>query len=144
MSLANNDQNVKHNEVTDLKNKVVEIVDKLGVPKNLKGYGYLVDAICLCAENHEYILCPLKDLYQAIAEQHDDRIANIKTSLERALERAWYLGNTDMFKEIFGYSLHDKVKCPSVKKFLFLISKLLLSSDDDSEIDAGLRILEKY
>jgi len=109
------------------------MVDLLGVPKNLKGYGYLVDAICMCVTNQEYVLNPLKKLYQDVAKNYNDRMENIKTSIERALERAWYLGNSDMFNALFGYSVVDKVKSPSVKKFLFLITKQIIANNRENQ-----------
>lgn len=129
-------KNPKVNVSKEQNESIAKYLELLGVPNNLNGFDYLIEAISFCVSDYSYILNPIKYLYIDIANEYDSKMENIKTSIERGLERAWYLGSTEMFEELFGYSIKDRRKCPSVKKFLFLTTKYLTSCDDYNQDDS--------
>lgn len=72
----------------ELEKKVTEVLAKLGVPRNIKGFNYLREAIMLCTEDKKYAHNIVKLLYPTIAQNHSDKPARVERAIRHAIELA--------------------------------------------------------
>lgn len=69
----------------ELEKKVTEILARLGIPRNVKGFGYLRKAIMLSVHDRTFIENITKLLYPTIALEHKGETPN---RAERAMRHA--------------------------------------------------------
>ena len=81
--------------------KATELINKSGIPTNIKGYYYLRDAVILCVENQNGCLISYtKCLCPEIAQKHGATQSSIDRSIRHAINVAW---NTSSY-------IHDNMK----------------------------------
>lgn len=68
-----------------MKNKVINALIEMGVPANIKGFGYIVDAILIFEENEDWVSVKSMALYSKIAKMNGDTY----TRVERAIRHAF-------------------------------------------------------
>lgn len=81
--------------------KATELINKSGIPTNIKGYYYLREAVILCVENKNGCLISYtKSLCPEIAQKHGATQSSIDRSIRHAINVAW---NTSPY-------IHDNMK----------------------------------
>ena len=90
----------------DLKVTTSRLLKELGVPVNLNGYEYLVEAIELVINDKAYIKAICKKLYPTIATQHGVTIGCVERSIRHAIKKSFERGNCDLINKIFGYTIN--------------------------------------
>lgn len=86
----------------NLKIKISEMIKRLGVPTNLKGYDYLRDAIELVIKDKTYLYDTVNSLYPEIAKKYiASSPNNIERNIRTAIEAAWERGNPKIWDEVF-------------------------------------------
>jgi|WetSurMetagenome_2_1015567.scaffolds.fasta_scaffold788080_2 two-component system, response regulator, stage 0 sporulation protein A len=66
--------------------KIVNYLDKLEFKHANRGFGYLIDAIVLSAENPEILDAVCKELYPAVAELHNTTASRVERAIRHAIE----------------------------------------------------------
>jgi two-component system, response regulator, stage 0 sporulation protein A len=66
--------------------KIVNYLDSMGFKHANKGFGYLIDAIVLAAENPEILDAVCKELYPAVAELHNTTASRVERAIRHAIE----------------------------------------------------------
>lgn len=85
--------------------KVTGILDEVGVPSHLKGFQYLLEAICMVAEDITLISSVMKRLYPAVADKFDTVPMNVERSMRNALDAALERGSSEKMSALLGYDL---------------------------------------
>lgn len=85
-----------------IKESITGILDKMGVPKNVKGFNYLAEAIQLAIDENK-----IKLLYSAIAEKYGTNTHCVKNSIAHAVRMTLKKGNKQTLEEIFGKSVNQ-------------------------------------
>ena len=68
---------------------VTEIVRKLGIPANIKGYRYIRTAVMMCMEDPALIESVTGRLYPEIARQYKTTPTRVERALRHAITVAW-------------------------------------------------------
>lgn len=96
--------------------EVRNILNRLNVPPDRKGYSYLADVIRLYCSK-----CNFNDAYDIVAENYDNDRKNVRSSIDRVIEEAWQ-NDKEGFKCMLGYKLDKK---PSVGEVISILSRKL-------------------
>lgn len=112
-------------EIVEIQKQITKVIHDLGVPSNLKGYGYIREGIQLVYYEPNLAHSITRKLYPKIASKFESTIARVERSMRHAIEVSWNRGNWDRMEEIFGYSVSiDKAK-PTNSEFIVTIADML-------------------
>jgi two-component system response regulator (stage 0 sporulation protein A) len=129
--LARNYPNHKSVGSTILETQVINIIYQLGIPANIKGYGYLREAIILVVNNPDIIYALTKELYPAVAHIFDTTASRVERGIRHAITVAWQRMDSGIMKEFFGYRMSFSMTKPTNSEFIATISdRLLLRMND--------------
>lgn len=83
--------------------KTSSLLNEMGIPSHLKGYQYLLDAICLVTEDFSLINSVVKKLYPAIADKHNTQAANVERAMRNTIETALNRGAATNINAALNY-----------------------------------------
>ena len=86
-----------------LQSRLNNVLVRLGVKPNLKGYQYLKTAVTLCLEDREELDGITKRLYPSIAKRHKTSVDKVEHAIRHAIGSAWERGCREDQERIFGY-----------------------------------------
>lgn len=90
----------KKKEFSDM--DYAELMKKIGIPCNIKGYQYIKASIAYVIDVPEAINGITKVLYPDIAKKFNTTASRVERAIRHAIERAWERGNSEFHNEIFG------------------------------------------
>lgn len=89
----------------DVEEMVTEVmIQDLGIPAHLKGYGYTRDAIVMAIYDQETVSSVTKLLYPEVAKLHKTTDQKVERAIRNAIEVSWQRANPDSAKKLFGYN----------------------------------------
>lgn len=97
--------------------KIADLLVRLGVKSNLKGFLYLKTGINRCLDDREELDGITKRLYPAIAKKHKTTAGKVEHAIRHAIEASWMKGNAEEQKLIFGYDAGEE-KRPTNSEFI--------------------------
>ena len=100
---------------------ITELMIKLGMPANLKGYHYIIEALILTISDMERLDKITTRLYPDIAKKYNTIPSRVERSIRHAIESAWSRGDVEIFYEIFGYTIKSETGKPTNSEFIALI-----------------------
>lgn len=95
---------------------------RLGVPAHLKGYYYIRNSILLCCRDMDVATSVTKQLYPVIAKQFRMSTPMVERAIRSAIEASWSSGDTDIYEEIFGYSIKSCRTRPTNSEYIARIA----------------------
>lgn len=108
-----------------LKTEVTKILHQLGVPANVKGYGYLRTAIMMAVKDPALTDAMLAEIYQSVAKEHQSNVGHVYRAILRAINIAWDRGDEIWYVSYFGYEsitlgdvAYNSVKKPTPGEFI--------------------------
>lgn len=105
---------------TTLEEKIMKILDTYGIPHQIKGYEYLIEAIKLVSENKAMSMT--KELYPAIARKKNTEPSRV----ERAIRHAITVAETYEMEADFGIKfVYRKTGKPTNSNFIITIVDFL-------------------
>lgn len=104
-----------HIELTE--RRIADLLVRLGIKPNLKGYQYLRTAIRLCMKDKEELDGITKRLYPAVARKHGTNPDKVEHAIRHAIHRAWENGKAEEQGAVFGYCAKDG-KRPTNSEFI--------------------------
>jgi hypothetical protein len=105
--------------------KLSDVLTKLGITRNYKGYNYLFYAMQLILNNPDRLLLITKWLYPDVAKHFETTPCSVERNLRAVTQMAWER-NPHLLKKIARRELE---RAPTVSKML---SYLLVYLDDES------------
>ena len=85
-----------------LKTEVTKTLHRLGVPANVKGYGYLRTAIMMAVKDTALTDAILAEIYQSVAKEHQSNVGHVYRAILRAINIAWNRGDEYEYMSYFG------------------------------------------
>lgn len=98
---------------------------RYGIPCHLDGWQYLLTALAKILEQPDLLDSMTKELYPAIAADHQATDKQVERSMLYALYQAWNRG--DRFRKLFGPARPNKRRCPTISEFLATLADQLAS-----------------
>lgn len=107
----------------EFETKMIHLLKQCGIPANIRGYGYLKQAI-IYLNDALYIdkntsITMTQELYPAVAEEFDTTPSRVDRAMRHAIEVAFSRGNSNMFDEVFGYSVDPDRGRPTISQFIY-------------------------
>lgn len=106
----------------DLEIHVTEVLRQVGVPARLTGYHYLREAIMMLVDDMEVSHSITKVLYYDVAKKHHSTTEKVERAIRTAVEVSWERGNSQVFEQIFGYSVISGRKKPCNSEYMVQIA----------------------
>ena len=107
---------------TDTEIMVTDVIQKLGIPAQIKGYHYLRTAVLSAIENSQLMECVTKQLYPCVAKKYDTTSSRVERAIRHAIEIAWDRGNAEIINNFFGYTIDTYRSRPTNSEFIALIT----------------------
>ena len=102
--------------------EVRELMERLGITLNYKGFYNAVYAVCLVAEKPERLLLVTKWLYPEVARHYETTVNAVERDIRTVVGIIWR-ENRKALEEIFRCRITVK---PTVSQFLAMITSHLL------------------
>ena len=87
----------------DLQQRLDELLSKIGIRPNLRGWQYLRTAVEMCMEDREELDGITKRLYPDVARKHKTSADIVEQAIRHAIEVSWKNGNAGALETAFGY-----------------------------------------
>ena len=95
-----------------------DLLRRLGVTANYKGFPYTAYAVALCAERPELLLLVTKDLYPQVARQYSTTWPAVERNIRTVVGVAWRR-NPELLGRMAGVGLEAK---PRSAEFLSIVT----------------------
>lgn len=105
----------------DIVGEITKKLHDIGIPAHIKGYSYLREAIMMGYEDIGLLDAITKLLYPEIAKKYKTTPSRVERAIRYAIEVACARGNTEIFNEIFGYTVGEKKGNPTNSEFIATI-----------------------
>lgn len=109
----------------DRRSLIANTLHDVGIPANLKGYFYLLDALELVITNPEAIFSMTQSVYVPIARQHGVQPEQVSHAITRAIDIAWDRGDLNTLQSYFGYTVSNTRGMPTNGEFVSIIGETL-------------------
>lgn len=107
------------------KEMIERMLRRLGVPAQIKGYGYLVEAISLMYDDDTYKRAITKRLYPDIAKKNNTTASRVERNIRHAVEIGMDRGDYEYFAEIFSCTCSADRGKPTNSEFIACLSREL-------------------
>ena len=97
-----------------------DLLVRMGIRANLKGYQYLKTAVQLCRKDKEELDGITKRLYPSVARVHGTTADKVEHAIRHAISVSWEKGSRQEQKEVFGYDA-DSARRPTNSEFILQI-----------------------
>ncbi len=108
---------------TEKEEMLKEIFLKLGVPRHLNGYDYLIKAIMLYADNPNQKF--MDELYPAVGKEFNITGGQVEGSIGHAIKRMWERCPKEMKVRMFGYTISPQKNKPTNSEFITKLAEQL-------------------
>ena len=85
-----------------MKRKAINLLLNMGMPAGIKGFHYIVDALCIMDSNKDYVGGNVVELYAKIASQNKTTSSGVERSVRHAFEKVRKYGNEENVRKYFG------------------------------------------
>lgn len=121
-----------------LQENITDILYKLGMPTNIKGYRYLKDAISMVVENVDLLNSITKELYPQIAIKNNTIASRVERAIRHAIEVTCQKGQLKFINDMFGYTISSNKGKPTNSEFIARIAdKIRLQLQKDGIYRCG-------
>lgn len=108
-----------------LEKEISNTLTYIGIPRNIKGFKYLRDAIIMCTNDPNALNKITKVLYPTIASKNNDTPSRVERAIRHAIETAHTPANISKINSIFSTSYDPSDKKPTNSEIIALISDSL-------------------
>jgi len=99
-----------------------ELLWEVGIPLNVHGYHYLLDAVQLALTLPELCTNLSQQLYPCIAKRYHTSASSVERSIRHAIELAWKRGNLAAANGFFGRSFNLVYEKPTNSEMIALLT----------------------
>ena len=85
-----------------MKMKAINILLKMGMPAGIKGFHYIVDALCLMDSNSDYVGGNIIEIYAVIASRNNTTNSRVERAIRHAFEQVRKHGNPENVNKYLG------------------------------------------
>lgn len=87
-----------------MRNRAINALIEMGVSADTKGFYYIVDAMCMLAENESYVRGNTGALYECIAKKNSASYSRVERAIRHAFQSILTDGNTFMVDKYLSRS----------------------------------------
>ncbi|WP_026575440.1 sporulation transcription factor Spo0A [Bacillus sp. UNC438CL73TsuS30] len=102
--------------------RISEVLHKLGIPANLKGYMFLREAIKMVYSNLESLSGVTKIIYPSIAKKFHTTSSRVERAIRHSIEVGWNRGSIEQLDSVFGNMVNPLRGKPTNGEFIALIA----------------------
>ena len=121
-------------DINDLNKMITRLIQKIGIPANLKGYHYLREAICLAINDQRMLSYITKQLYPTVARKFNTTPSGVEAAIRHSIEIAWYKSDGDILRSQFGYTIYNERYKPTNSELIAIIADELRCSMKFAEV----------
>ena len=114
---GNKEENKENKEKRMIEAHVSDMMRRLRIPANIRGYHYLRDALIMTYGNRDMLEAVTKELYPAVAGLHGTTAGCVERAMRYAIDAAWKNCGTEAGEEFFCRSAKCGKK-PSNSEFI--------------------------
>lgn len=112
-----------------MKALIKQIVNATGLNPTHVGYGYVIEAVIMCYEHPEYLVCKKRGLYPRIADHHNVNDASVERAIHAALDSAWNKYKGNQFYKRVNCKCAPYYRTPTCSEFIGAIYKYISSTE---------------
>lgn len=101
-----------------INNTILDILTELGTPAHIKGHPYLVTGLTLLVKDPNLVHAMTKELYPAIAKEHDTTPSRVERAVRHAVEVTWDRSDLKILDRYFGNTVKSSKGKPTNSEFL--------------------------
>lgn len=116
---------------------IANMLHEVGIPANIRGYRYLLDAVKLAAQNPDAVSSMEESVYTPIADRFFTTPSKVRSAIRRAIEIGWDRGNLDALQAYFGYSVSNTRGMPTNSEFIAIIAEKVRYSELPVAVSGG-------
>jgi len=106
----------------DLRKFTRDILMQIGIPGNVAGFKYLVEAIRIAIDNERTLNSITKEIYPTIANIFNTKPSNVERSMRHAISISWSRERICALNEIFGARYFVENEKPTNSEFIALFA----------------------
>ena len=110
-------------KVKSKEEQAAEILNLLGMPPNILGYNFIIEALVIVSEQPELIHYITKELYPTIAKKYKTKSSRVERAIRHAIHILW-LKNSKTESDVYFNKLFDHAK-PTNSQLIATLSNLL-------------------
>lgn len=105
------------------------ILRELGVPEQLSGHQYLVEAVLLCIKEPDYLRHITAGLYPTVARRCQASAQQVERAMRHAIETAWLRCDLKIADRYFGNTIDPRRCKPVNSHFIARVASAVLLGD---------------
>ena len=105
---------------------VTEMIKKMCIPANLKGYRYIRSGVLECLRDRTLLDSITKRLYPTIAERFATTPARVERAIRTAIENSWERADKSSIRSVLGYDNSFFSDRPTNSEFIAMLSDKIL------------------
>lgn len=102
---------------------VGKAVRDMGIPVNVKGYFYLIEAVRIAFHDKWAVLNVDANIYQPVAEQFNTTARRVSGAITRAINIGWDRCDLGTVENYFGSNAFDTTQFPSNSEFITVLAE---------------------
>lgn len=119
-------------DIIKRKRMIYDIMKNMGIPANILGYKYVIEAIELVLDG-KVGNAVTKELYPTIAKKFNTTGSRVERAIRHAIERAMINADVDYIEKMFGYTISATRGKPTNSEFIYgIVSYINLREECDS------------
>ncbi|MCL1934845.1 MAG: sporulation initiation factor Spo0A C-terminal domain-containing protein [Defluviitaleaceae bacterium] len=126
---------MKNNE--KLRKEINDILIGMGMPTNIRGYRYCIEAILMFIKNQTNEKGITVKVYPELSDKFENTVSGIERNIRYAIEYTYKKGNPDFLKKHFGLDIPIVTSTgrPTNASFIsFIATQLVLQNSEPNEI----------
>lgn len=108
--------NLRTSDSPTIDNQIIKKLIDIGIPTNILGYQYIVDALRILINDNAPLL--IKDIYQIVANKNLTTVACVESAMRNAISQA-----TKRSSEEFAKTFNESNKKPTNSQFITKLSQ---------------------
>ena len=110
-----------YEQIKKIKEKTQDVLLQIGIPMNLSGSGYIVEAVCEGVRNPENVSSMTKNLYPFLAKTFNTNSMVVERAIRNAIAVSCDKGRLVQINKIFGVEIFLKNERPYNSEFISLL-----------------------
>jgi len=106
--------------------RLSNILSTIGIAANIKGFGYIKEAVKICIADQQIVGAITKNLYPEVAEQFNTSASKIERAIRHAIQVCWDRGRLEKLNEVFGIPVIQKNDKPTNGEFISYLTERLI------------------
>jgi two-component system response regulator (stage 0 sporulation protein A) len=109
----------------NLEAEVTDILSRIGMPRNIKGFDFIREALALSVNDSNCVQAITRHIYPVIARNHKTTASRVERAIRHAIEVAWNRGDVDANNSMFGNTICVYKGKPTNSEFIATVADII-------------------